>query len=73
MLIRPPVVREMRHNLWVQMSATPGSRHVQPGAAPQEESETDVRLGRLKTLGELRSTGVLTDAEFEHEKAKILA
>jgi hypothetical protein len=72
MLIRPPVVREMRHNLWVQMTATPGKHEVQPGAAPQEESETDVRLDRLKTLGELRSTGVLTDDEFEREKAKIL-
>lgn len=30
------------------------------------------RLTQLKQLGELRETGVLTDAEFEAEKARIL-
>jgi Short C-terminal domain len=30
------------------------------------------RLAQLKQLGELRETGVLTDAEFEAEKARIL-
>ena len=73
MLIRPPVVREMRQNLWVQMTATPGNQRARPAAASPQESETDVRLDRLKTLGELRSTGVLSDDEFEREKAKLLA
>jgi hypothetical protein len=31
------------------------------------------RLEQLKELGELKAQGVLTDAEFEAEKAKILA
>ena len=31
------------------------------------------RLSQLKQLGELHSSGVLTDAEFEAEKARILA
>jgi Short C-terminal domain len=30
-------------------------------------------LEQLKTLGELKSQGVLTEAEFEAQKAKILA
>jgi hypothetical protein len=30
------------------------------------------RLGQLQKLGELRSSGVLTDAEFEAEKTRIL-
>jgi hypothetical protein len=30
-------------------------------------------LEQLKQLGELRTAGVLTDAEFEAQKAKILA
>lgn len=30
-------------------------------------------LAKLKTLGELRDSGVLTDAEFEQQKAIILA
>ena len=34
---------------------------------------TDARLDQLKQLGELKASGVLTDAEFEAQKAKILA
>ena len=74
MRIRPPVVREMNHNLWVKMTATPDDfRSIHRPSAVPAESETDLRLRRLKTLGELRATGVLTDDEFEREKARILA
>jgi hypothetical protein len=34
---------------------------------------TDDKLEQLKQLGELKTSGVLTDAEFEAQKAKILA
>ena len=40
-----------------------------PPAAPS----TDDKLEQLKQLGELKEAGVLTDAEFEAQKAKILA
>jgi len=40
--------------------------------APATAAGTD-RISALKQLGELRSQGVLTDAEFEAEKARILA
>jgi hypothetical protein len=40
-----------------------------PQPAP---STTDDRLAQLKQLGELRSQGVLTDAEFEQQKSRIL-
>ena len=30
-------------------------------------------LGQLKKLGELKDAGVLTEAEFQAQKAKILA
>jgi hypothetical protein len=33
----------------------------------------DNRLSQLAQLGDLRATGVLNDAEFEAEKARILA
>jgi hypothetical protein len=39
-----------------------------PAAAPAAESRVD----QLKALGELKSQGVLNDAEFEAEKARIL-
>ena len=41
-------------------------------AAPAAPS-TDDKLQQLKQLGELKTAGVLTDAEFEAQKAKILA
>ena len=40
-----------------------------PPAAPS----TDDKLEQLKELGELKASGVLTEAEFEAQKAKILA
>ena len=45
----------------------------QPAAAPQAAPAADDSLSRLKELGELKASGVLTDAEFEAQKAKILA
>jgi hypothetical protein len=40
-----------------------------PTAAPDEGEKFQL----LKELGELKASGVLTDAEFEAQKAKILA
>jgi membrane protease subunit (stomatin/prohibitin family) len=40
-----------------------------PPAAPAQDDTLD----RLKELGELKASGVLTEAEFEAQKAKILA
>jgi len=41
-------------------------------AAPATASTGD-RLEQLKQLGDLRASGVLTDAEFEVQKAHILS
>ena len=40
--------------------------------APPAAPSTDDKLAQLKQLGELRDAGVLTDAEFEAQKGKIL-
>jgi hypothetical protein len=41
---------------------------------PQATAVTqEDKLEQLKQLGELKASGVLTDAEFEAQKAKILA
>jgi Short C-terminal domain len=42
-----------------------------PSAAPATNGES--RVDQLKALGELKAQGVLNDAEFETEKARILA
>jgi hypothetical protein len=44
-----------------------------PAAPPEAAPVTTDPLERLKTLGELKESGVLTEAEFEAQKAKILA
>ena len=43
-------------------------QYAEPAAAPS----TDDKLAQLKQLGELRDAGVLSDAEFEGQKGKIL-
>jgi hypothetical protein len=43
-----------------------------PTAAPPV-SDTNETLAQLKQLGELRDAGVLTDHEFQAQKARILA
>ena len=42
-------------------------------AAAQAAAPAADPLERLKTLGDLKAQGVLTEAEFEAQKAKILA
>jgi hypothetical protein len=43
-----------------------------PPPAPAPPADTGDRLAHLKQLGELLQAGVLTQAEFEQEKARIL-
>ena len=63
--------------------AAPPAEQQQPAAvlAPEAASQaaaepvgvdTNDKLAQLKELGELKTTGVLTDAEFETQKQKIL-
>jgi Short C-terminal domain len=58
--------------------AQPQQAYAEPGpppqapAAPAQPADMTERLGQLKQLGELLSAGVLTQAEFEQQKARIL-
>ena len=40
--------------------------------APAQESSSDDRLAQLERLGALRSQGVLSQEEFDAEKARVL-
>lgn len=42
-------------------------------AGPAQPTGTGERLAQLKELGELRQAGILTEAEFEQQKARILS
>jgi hypothetical protein len=60
-----------------RVSRRQGDRWAQE-EAPQQEAPAAAApaadpLEQLKQLGELKAQGVLTDAEFEAQKAKILA
>jgi len=44
----------------------------QTSAAPAQPADMNDRIAQLKQLGELLSAGVLTQAEFDQQKASIL-
>ena len=63
-------VQRRQQAKWAQQGqAEPQQQYAEPApaAAPPKDN-----LAQLKELGELRDSGVLTDAEFEQQKAKIL-
>jgi hypothetical protein len=43
-----------------------------PAAVPAPAAGGESRIDQLKALGELKAQGILTDEEFEAEKARIL-
>jgi hypothetical protein len=69
-------VSRRQYNRWSDQADAEAAQQEQaappPPAAPAAAS-TDDKLEQLKQLGELKTAGVLTDAEFEAQKAKILA
>ena len=57
----------------VPYSAPYPAAHPAPAPAPAASpDDTSARLAHLAQLGELRAAGVLTEAEFEAQKARIL-
>ena len=63
-------VSRRQANRWAQEDQ--GQYEEQP-PAPAAAAPAADPLEQLKQLGELKASGVLTDAEFEAQKAKILA
>lgn len=68
-------VSRRQANRWAEkdQSQQPQYEQQAPPPPPPAASGTDDKLSQLKELGGLRDSGVLTDAEFEAQKAKILA
>ncbi len=52
--------------------AEPAPAYAEPAQAEPPPGGMDDKLTQLKQLGELRDAGVLSDAEFEAQKGKIL-
>jgi Short C-terminal domain len=74
-------VRHRQDQKWAQQdaqAAAPAPAYAAPAPVnevPQQRSSAPApdRLQQLKQLGDLKAQGVLTEAEFAAEKAKILA
>jgi hypothetical protein len=57
-----------------QYAAPAQQAYAEPApAAPAQGADMNDRLAQLKQLGELLSAGVLTQAEFDQQKARILS
>lgn len=56
-----------------QQQAPPQQYAAPPPPAPAPAADMDSKLDQLRELGELKTAGVLTDLEFEQQKARILA
>lgn len=80
MLIRPPVVRSMRRDLWANMMGESPARTSQDltsedsshQASSHQPKATADRLDQLRKLADLHDLGVITDNEFRRMKERIL-
>jgi putative oligomerization/nucleic acid binding protein len=70
-------VSRRQANRWAAQDADqygdPSQQGYEQAPPPPAAPSTEDKLEQLKQLGELKTAGVLTDAEFEAQKAKILA
>jgi hypothetical protein len=57
---------------YAQQGRAPQQQYAQPVAAPTPAPPAADPIAELKKWAELHSQGILTDAEFEAQKAKIL-
>lgn len=64
-------VQRRQNRRWAEQGElSPYPYQAPPGAAPAEGGDDDI--AKLKELGELHQSGVLTDEEFAAQKAKLL-
>lgn len=67
-------VKRRQSQRWAAQDAAAAAAPFVPQPGPNQAAQaTDDMLTQLTKLGELRTAGVLTDAEFETQKARILA
>ncbi|HSL66314.1 MAG TPA: SHOCT domain-containing protein [Gaiellaceae bacterium] len=63
-------VSRRQHERWAQQEA---AAYEEAPPAPVAAAPQPDKFEQLKQLGELKEQGILTEAEFEAQKAKILA
>lgn len=57
---------------WARQGREVDAPEPDDAAAPDEPDGMSTRLEQLRQLGDLKAQGVLTDTEFEEQKARIL-
>ncbi|MEU9307217.1 SHOCT domain-containing protein [Streptomyces sp. NPDC048256] len=67
-------VSRRQQGRWAQQEDQQAAPHPTPAAAPPPAQPADMssKIDQLKQLGELKAQGVLTEAEFEEQKRRIL-
>ena len=65
--------QQYEHQQYVQQQQAQQYPQQQPYPAAAPSGDMSDKLAQLQRLGELKAQGVLTDAEFEQQKARILA
>jgi hypothetical protein len=66
-------VSRRQGNRWAQQEEQQYAQQPQQQYAPPPAAPAPDPIAQLKDLAELKSQGVLTEAEFEAQKAKVLA
>jgi hypothetical protein len=68
-------VSRRQQGRWAQQEAQQQYQEPPPAAAPPPAAPADdmtSKIDQLKQLGDLKAQGVLTEAEFEEQKRRIL-
>lgn len=63
----------MEQQALVDQAAAQAAAQMQAQQPPAAAMPMEDRIGKIKELGELRDSGLLSDEEFAAEKAKVLA
>ena len=66
-------VSRRQQNRWAQQDEQQYAQQQQAAPPPPPAAPARDTVAQLKDLAELKSEGILSDAEFEAQKAKILA
>ncbi|HXN59701.1 MAG TPA: SHOCT domain-containing protein [Acidimicrobiales bacterium] len=66
-------VSRRQQNRWAQQDDQQYAQQQQAAPPPPPAAPARDTVAQLKDLADLKSQGILTDAEFEAQKAKILA
>jgi hypothetical protein len=66
-------VSRRQQNRWAQQDDQQYAQQQQAAPPPPPAAPARDTVAQLKDLAELKSQGILSDAEFEAQKAKILA